>query len=184
MASNKDKSERIKICRERIESKGKVENLKSSCPVCKKKFKNVMLHIHKKDSCKISEQEYQKLKEKSDEATRIRSRKAMAIRRERQRLEDHDALKRAQNLWKEEEWRGNEKLRRECNNYDKEISRKKAREKDPQKMKDDQNRWKRLSRKRAKEKQQEKEKSKKIKENEDLDDWILDLILTSLLSKL
>ena len=181
---NTEKSERIKICRERIKSKEKVKSEKSSCPACKKKFKNVMLHIHKKDSCKISEHEYQQLKEKSDEATRIRSRKAMAIRRERQRLEDHDALKRAQNLWKENEWRGNEKLRRECNNYDKEVSRKKAREKDLQKVRDDQNRWKRLSRKRAREKQLKQENGKMMKENEDLEAWILDMIVSNLLSKL
>ena len=67
-------------------------------------------------------------------------------RRERLRLEDHAALKKAQNEWKYFEWRGCEKLRRECNNYDKEKSRKKAREIDPEKVKADQRRWKTLSR--------------------------------------
>ena len=131
---------------------------KSVCPVCKKKLKNVLLHLDKKSKCKdeVTEEDYNQLKEKSVEALRTRNRKAMAKRRERLRLEDHEALKRAQNEWKEVEWRGNEKLRRECNNYDKDKSRKKAREKNEEKVKEDQRRWKRLSRMKEREREQER----------------------------
>ena len=127
--------------------------MKSSCPVCKKKFRNVLLHIDKKSKCKekVLKEEYCQLKEKSDETKRTKNRKAMAKRRERLRLEDHEALKKAQNEWKYFEWRGCEKIRRECNNYDKEKSRKKAREDDPEKVKADQRRWKRLSRNKKRE---------------------------------
>ena len=132
----------------------KEKKFKSSCPVCKRKFKNVLLHIDKKNKCReeLSQEEYCQLKEKSDEILRIRNRKAVAKRRERLRFEDHKALKKAQNEWKYFKWSGCENLRRECNNYDKEKSRKKAREIDIEKVKEDQRRWKRLSRMKAREK--------------------------------
>ena len=141
------------------EDEKKNKKLKSSCPVCNKRFKSVLGHIQQKSNCQdnLTDEDYLQLKQKADEATKARCRKAMAKRRERLRLEDHDALKRAQNEWKETEWRGNEKLRRECNNYDKDNSRKRAREKNLQKVRADQIRWKRSSRMKAKEKETNRE---------------------------
>ena len=154
----------------------KNKKLKNSCTVCKKQFKNVLRHIQQKNSCKekMTDKDYLQLKQKADDATRARSRKAMAKRRERLRLEDHDALKRAQNEWKESEWRGNEKLRRECNNYDKEKSRERAREKNLAKVREDQRRWKRSSRLKAKEREKEEQQGKEDEEGKikNLDDDI------------
>ena len=143
------------------------KKVKSSCAVCKKKFKNVLRHVQQKSSCKdnMTDEDYLQLKQRADDATRARSRKAMAKRRERLRLQDHDALKRAQNEWKESEWRGNENLRRECNNYDKEKSRERAREKDLAKVREDQRRWKRSSRMKAKEREKGEQKEKEDEED-------------------
>merc|ERR1712213_91987 len=107
------------------------KKVKSSCAVCKKKFKNVLRLVQQKSSCKdnMTDEDYLQLEQRADDATRARSRKAMAKRRERLRLQDYDALKRVQNEWKESEWRGNENLRRECNNYDKEKRGNKKRKK-------------------------------------------------------
>ena len=82
-----------------LKEEGKI---KSSCPVCKKKFRNVLLHIDKKSKCKeeVTKEEYSQFKEKSEETKRNKNRKAMAKRRGKLRLEDHAALKKAQNKWK------------------------------------------------------------------------------------
>ena len=49
------------------------------CPICKKKLKNVLLHVEKSEKCttKISLEEKEQLKERSDQIRRDRNRIAM-----------------------------------------------------------------------------------------------------------
>ena len=53
------------------------KKVKSSCAVCKKKFKNVLRHVQQKSSCKdnMTDEDYLQLKQRADDATRARSRK-------------------------------------------------------------------------------------------------------------
>ena len=48
----------------KVKEEEKVETkMKSSCPICKKKFRNILLHIDKKSNCKakMSEKDYNQL---------------------------------------------------------------------------------------------------------------------------
>ena len=132
--------------------------VKSSCGICKKKFKNVLLHIDKQAKCKaeISEKDYNQLKEISEEAKRKRSRISMAQKRAKLRLDDSKGFKGAKRELEGVAWTGCEDIRKECNIFYKEKSRVKARERDLEKVREDQRRWKRLSRIKAKEKNEEK----------------------------
>ena len=142
-----------------VKDKEIMENkFKSSCSICKKKFKNVLLHIDKQTKCKaeISEKDYNQLKEISEEVKRKRSRISMAKRRAKLRLEDSQGFKGTKRELDGGTWTGSDDIRKECNNLYKEKSRVKAREMDLEKVREDQRRWKRLSRKKAKEKIEEK----------------------------
>ena len=122
----------------------KVTKEKSSCPICKKKFSNVLLHVDKKTICKdkMNEEDYNWLKEISAETRREKIRIAMAKRREKPEAKDSNEMTR-------DKLKICGEVKKECNNIYKEKSRKKARESDLEKVKENQRRWKSLSRKKA-----------------------------------
>ena len=76
--------------------------MKQSCNICKKKFRNVLLHIDKKASCKskISEEDYNKLIDNSEEVKRNKNRKSKDRSRAKARESNLEKIKEDQRRWK------------------------------------------------------------------------------------
>ena len=76
---------------------------KNVCPVCKKKQKNILLHIKKSSQCKanVNEEQLQVLKDQSKKLRRKKVRINAAKCRKKAREQDEEKVKKDQNKWKQ-----------------------------------------------------------------------------------
>ena len=115
-----------------------------------KEIEKCITSCSKSEKCttKISLEEKEQLKERSDQIRRDRNRIAMLKRREKLRAENHEKLKEDQNKWKydERKWRIDNELNKEINNEYKQKSREKAKKGNYLKVREDQNKWQKKSR--------------------------------------
>ena len=130
----------------------KVDQKTKVCPVCKKTFKNVLLHLKKATTCekKVTMKQIETLNKISDERIKIN-------RKRRLQNEDPDKVKEDNKKRKEYKKRWKEKNKEKVKE-DKKQWKAAQKEKNPEKVKEDKKQWKAAQKEKNPEKVKEAEK--------------------------
>ena len=104
------------------------------CPICRKTFKNLIMHIRRGKKCKVLDSDLRRLEERSKIIEKEIKRNWARKNREKLKREDHEKLKGNQNDWKlksrENQKNGDHKILKENQNDWKLDSRKRLRDED------------------------------------------------------